>query len=91
MKNVDIKTGQMNLGVYDVMVAAEPEEEQPRIIVYSWIPYEPGACGNIKIVRLIDECKGIFVIPHVDSSKEIKFPKDLLGCPVSINILKVNS
>lgn len=72
------------------MVGAEPDLEQPKFLIYSWIPYEEDACGSIKTVRLVDECKGIFVIPHADSSKESKFPKDLLGCPVSETNIQTN-
>ncbi|PNF18649.1 hypothetical protein B7P43_G05000 [Cryptotermes secundus] len=66
--------------------SAEHLDEQTLTFdLYTWFPYEPGQCGEVNKLVLLDQCVSgglLHNITHFPS----KVPQDLIGCPIKASV-----
>jgi hypothetical protein len=53
--------------------------------LYTWFPYEPGQCGQVTRIVLLDQCVSGGLAHNVTYFPS-KVPQDLIGCPIKASV-----
>jgi hypothetical protein len=69
-----------------VMVCSDSRAAQPFAFdLYTWFPYEPGQCGQVNEIVLLDRCASVGLL-HNSTYFPSKVPQHLAGCPIKVSV-----
>lgn len=61
------------------------DEQTVTFDLYTWFPYEPGQCGEVNKLVLLDQCVSGGLLHNITYFPS-KVPQDLIGCPIKASV-----